>query len=221
MKRTHPGRGLFAEEAQSRYREAIEAVEEVSAAEVVVALRRRSAWPWHAYTAGGLVVSWGCLAALVYLPIDFEWFLWPLEVPLAFVVGACAVFMLAPLERLLSGRVWRRRQVARASRSDFIDHGLTATRDHTGLLIFVSAAERELELVADVGLAEAMADQALEAVREDLRRAMQRDDAVAFADAMRALAEPLAAHVPAREDDVNELPDAPMVEPSIQLRKTA
>ena len=91
-----------------------------------------------------------------------------------------------------------------------MDLGVSRTRGRTGILVFVALFEREMEVVADVGIDEAAlglgADwrKALEELRSSLRPQPAFDR---FAEKLRAIAAPLAIALRRAEDDVNELPD--------------
>jgi putative membrane protein len=86
--------------------------------------------------------------------------------------------------------------------------GVGRTRDRNGVLVFVSLFERRVGVVADVGID----PRAMGAAWTDAVGALEASlaagaDTERFLAALAALGPPLAAAMPHRDDDVNELPD--------------
>jgi putative membrane protein len=199
------GARFLDDDARAAFRRAVEAIEAASSVEVVVAMRRRSAAHRHANVAVGATVAFVALAAMLFGSHPFS--LASILVD-PFVVGAVAALAveLAPhVKRALSPR--RDRHVARAARALFVDHGIHATRGRTGLLVYISWLERQIALVADLGLSRALPPETLAAAERELTAAMPSGGA-AVARVLEALAPRFAAALPHAPDDVNELPDA-------------
>jgi putative membrane protein len=95
-----------------------------------------------------------------------------------------------------------------AAAHEFLARGLTRTRERTGVLIYVAAAERYAEVVADSGIADRVDEHAwrdtITELIEAIRHGRPADGLVA---AVARVGEILAAHAPARESDVDELPN--------------
>jgi putative membrane protein len=126
-----------------------------------------------------------------------------------FVVGALAgavVQLLPSVKRLLAPAVVRHGHVIRAARATFVERGVHNTRDRSGLLVYIAWLEREVALVADSGLERKLPAGVREQAEGALSAAMSRGGA-AVARALEQLAPALAAAMPPRPDDVNELPD--------------
>ncbi len=188
-------------------------VEAKSAAEIVVAVRPRSGDYRHADLAFGAIAAFLALCVYVYAPQEFADDLVPPALLLFF--AACVVFAahVAPLRRLLTARAARAANVRTAARAAFVDQRVSATRDRTGILVFVSVFERRAEIVADLGvLRRAEGDQPARAFAEIERTVAEGLPYEAFAQAVRGLGAWLADALPARADDENELDDAPRVE---------
>jgi putative membrane protein len=87
---------------------------------------------------------------------------------------------------------------------------VTETRERSGVLLFLSEAERRVELLADRGIHERVGTedwQALvNAVVESIRTGHAGDGIASAVDAIGAR---LAQHFPPSPDDINELPDEP------------
>jgi len=193
--------------ARTAFARAIEAIEQVSAAEVVVAVRRRSASYLHANVAIGAAVAVAGLAAMLFS--DHVFGLTSILVD-PFVVGGVAgavVELLPAVKRLLSPRAMRQREVLRAARAAFVERGVHKTRDRSGILVYISWLEREVAVVVDAGIERALpAEIHADAVRS-LTDAISGGGA-AVARQLERFAPAIAAAMPRRDDDVNELPDA-------------
>ncbi|MDJ1159746.1 hypothetical protein QNA08_16090 [Chelatococcus sp. SYSU_G07232] len=122
--------------------------------------------------------------------------------------GLCALLFSLPALRLrLVPRAVRRRRAHDAACREFLARGLTRTRDRTGVLIFVAAAERYAEVIADEGIAcrvEARVwREAIEVLVTALADGRPADGLVA---AVGIVGRVLAEHAPPRTDDVDEMP---------------
>src|SRR5204863_9882519 len=131
--------------------------EGVSAAEVVVAVRRRSASYLHANVIAGVAVAVAGLAVTLFSAHEFA--LTSILVD-PFVVGGIAgalVELLPGAKRALSPQKLRHREVLRAARATFIERGVHRTRDRSGVLVYISWLEREVVLVPDSGVERVLA----------------------------------------------------------------
>lgn len=198
---------FYGEDARRRVKTAVEAIEATSGAEVVVAVRARS-WRYrHTHFLVGFVFALSLLAALLFLPQSFDIDFWPLELTLAFVTGAAVCMAVPGLERWLTAKSLMAEQVARAAKEAFVDLGVSKTRARTGLLIYVSLAERAAYVVPDVGLDGVGQETSFEKAAAAIERAVARADFDGLIAALEKLSAPLAKIAPRTADDINELPD--------------
>lgn len=193
--------------ARTAFTRAVETIEQGSAAEVVVAVRRRSAPYLHANVVIGVAVAIAGLAAMLFSAHPFV--LTSILID-PFVVGGVAgavVELLPAVKRHLSPRALRQREVLRAARATFVERGVHRTRDRSGILIYISWLEHEAAVVFDAGIERALpAEVQADAVRS-LTAAIAGGGA-AVARQLERFAPAMAAAMPRRADDVNELPDA-------------
>jgi putative membrane protein len=186
---------------------AIQAVEAVSAAEVVVAVRRRSYEYRNANLVVGMVVAFSGLAAMLFSERPFGLVAILVD---PFVVGIAAgllVELLPGVKRVLTSRARRRHFVDRAARATFVDRGVHATASRAGVLVYISWLEQQVVVVPDVAIARAVPADALAALERDLTAAMPRGGA-AVSKRLADFAPELAKALPRVDADVNELPDA-------------
>jgi putative membrane protein len=122
------------------------------------------------------------------------------------------VLMLAwlpPVRRFLTPASLKRDRVRRRAYEQFLSKNLQATRERTGVLIFVSEWEHMAELIADEGVASkvdpAVWDQAMARLIQGVKAGRAAEG---FEAAVEICGTVLAEHFPPREgDNPNELPD--------------
>jgi putative membrane protein len=157
-------------------------------------------------------ILWALLAALV-TPWPLIWIttLGPSRIfQIQLVVAlALSVLLSLPTRRygLVPGFVKRARAHEAAMR-EFVSRGLTRTRERTGVLIYVAAAERYAEIIADTGIADRVETQVWREAVSDLIDAIKAGRAGdGLVETVRKVAAVLAEHAPPRVDDMDELPN--------------
>ncbi|HEU5442518.1 MAG TPA: TPM domain-containing protein [Steroidobacteraceae bacterium] len=105
----------------------------------------------------------------------------------------------------------RRVKHARASRlahAQFYVQGVQLTPHHSGVLLFVSLAERYVEIVADKGIHEKLGEAHWKGIIDNFVAQVHRGRVVdGFVDAITACGAAMAEHYPPGPSDVNELSD--------------
>ena len=192
--------------AERGFREAIAAIEKVSVVEVVVAVRPRLRRWLVPHVVLGLVFGAGALAFALWS--DYEFDLWSiLVVPLlAAIAGALLVEAVPPLERVLVPPAIATALALEAARASFVELGVHHTQSRAGLLVFVAVRDRRVVLVGDRGVLDKIGEPGL-AKRADRLASHIAAGGVAFAHALVAMADELAAALPRTQHDVNELAD--------------
>ncbi|HEY8124567.1 MAG TPA: hypothetical protein VIF88_03995 [Methylocystis sp.] len=187
-----------------RIAQTIRRVEQTTSGEIVCVLARRSSD--YAYVPP----LWGAFAALASP--------WPMllftdlstreifAAQIAIFVVATLFVSWGPVRYLLTPRAVKRARAAREAIEQFFSRGVASTKGRTGVLIFVSCAERYARIVADDAIAAKIANDqwqgALDLLLQDMRRERVADGFVA---AIEECARLLAQHAPPGGDD--ELPD--------------
>jgi putative membrane protein len=197
---------FFSAEGKASVTHAVRDAEARTSAEVVVAMRRRSATYREAEAIAAILAGLAVLVYLLVTPHPISTLTIPVRVVVGGALGALLVAWLSPLKRVLVPATRRRGAVRLVARAAFVDLGVSRTTGRTGILVFVSAFERDVEIVADVAVDAGL----LEPSRAALAAAVSRWDLAAFTDALRAIGPALATALPHAADDVNELPDEPV-----------
>jgi len=203
-------RGFLGSSGREALKVAVRAVEARSSAELVVTVRPQ-AGSYAAVDLGWALFA-GVLALAIGLfsPVEFSTLALFLEPIFAGLIAWSLSRSLPFMRRLLVPRKARESRVREAAAALFHERRVHQTRGRTGILIHVALLERTCEVIADLGVGEAVDaerwDEAVERLRASL---LAGRDAVAFARLVETLGDLLEDALPRDADDVNELPDEP------------
>ena len=205
--------GFFTDEAKRRVTTAIKEIESQTSAEIIVVVRRVSGRYRHADYLAGSIAAFTMLLAVLFHPKAVRVEAIPIDVALAFAAGAIFTAYFDPVRRLLAGARTMEEHVRTAAGAAFVERGVSRTRGRSGVLVYVGAFERRVEVVRDIGVDPSTAkdawERAVRALGDSLR---EGGDLESFIGALGALGPALAPDLPRREDDENELPDVPVTE---------
>ncbi len=197
---------MITESDKSRVTAAIRAAEQRTAGEIYCVIARSSSDYWL------VPVAWAAAAAL-FAPLPMlaltDW-----SAPVVYLLQIIAFLLLG---LVLSHPSLRFRVVPRRARHDqahaeamrqFYAHQIDKTQHRTGVLIFVSAAERYVEVVADAGINDKVSrivwDDAVYALVSAVKDGRPGDGFVAAIERCGAI---LAEHFPPGALNRDELPD--------------
>lgn len=201
-----PRLSFLDERAKARATSAVRTFESHTSAELVVSVRKRAdAYLDVDVTMAGLFAL-ASLLFLLFFPIDFDVTFMPVDVLVAALLGFGFARLFPSLKRYVVPRKRREETVLRAAKVAFHDLGVTATKDRTGLLVYVAMLERVVAVVTDRGVTDE-AKKATEEARRTLEQALAESDVRTFAETLESLGRRFAASMPRSADDVNELPD--------------
>lgn len=187
---------LVAEADQRRIAEAITAAERTTSGEIVAMIAPESA----SYLHGPFL--WAALVALaVPWPFVF-WTWWPIQhiylLQLATFAALVVVLMPRSVRLALVPRSIKHARAHRRAVEQFLAQNLHTTVGHTGVLIFVSVAERFAEILADAAIHEKVPESVWQAIVADLTEHIGKGRAGdGFVRAIAAVGEHLARHFPA------------------------
>lgn len=202
----------FSTQLQQQIKQAISDVEQLTDAEVVCVLAPQSDEYYY------IPALWAALIALLspLLLILTPWWGHSNAVSLLqlLVFVACwLVFRWQPIfQRIIPKSVsyWR---AANMARRQFLENGLHHTREGMGVLIFVSAQERYVEILTDRGIARKITDEQWQAIVAVFVQQVRRKQIVeGFIQCIQSCGRLLAEHYPATCDK-NELPNKLVVLP--------
>ena len=197
---------LLTPQQQQQVADAVTRAEQRTDAEIVTVLAPRA--DDYSY----IPLLWASLIALV-VPALVHFLIGGLQIyGLLMLQWACFVFLSlifrlpAITTRLIPPRIrhWRASNLARRQ---FLEQKLHHTRDRTGVLIFVSEAERYVEILVDKGISQHLDDSDWGSIVSDFtRRVALGHTAEGFISCIDACAELLERHVP-KTHPRNQLPN--------------
>ena len=194
-----------AKEALSR---AVEAVEGVSSAEVVIAVRPESSPPHQLYALAPPAFALLGLVFLVESPWPFSNLALWLDTCFFAIAGFGLCKWLPGFGRLFILPGARERGVAQAAYREWVERGVVETRERTGVLVYVSQRERAAKVLFDRGVSQRVPAEALaQAAARVESAAAAPSDGEQLARAIEALGPLLGRYLPRAHDDVNELAD--------------
>jgi putative membrane protein len=125
---------------------------------------------------------------------------------LLFIVSFLAVRNIAPLKRLFISRREMDEEVEEATLTSFFLRGLYQTRERNGILLFISAFEHKVWILADKGINDKVPQGHWDDIVAELINGIRRKQAAsAICNAVEAIGEDLKHHFPIQADDTNEL----------------
>lgn len=202
--------GHLSEEAKVALTGAVEAIERASAAEIVIAVRPASTPALAPCALAGAISGLAGLAFLLFSPWPFShgaiWF----DTLLTGLLGAGLCLRSSALRRWCTPARVAAEAVDRAARAEFVERGISETRDRSGILVYVSQTERLARVLPDRGVLAHVDARSWHSAVDAISRSIQGgDDGALLAQAVSSLAPLLSQALPRRADDVNELEDAP------------
>jgi putative membrane protein len=199
---------FFTKAEQERIEQAVVAAESKTSGEIVPMVVAASARYTEAELTGvvfGMVIGtmmefiwhdpWGPVHAYV---------LWPM-VGAVLGYGFCSI---PSIKRWLLSRERVADAIHLRSLAAFSGQGLHHTREHTGILIFVSLLEHRVVVLADRGIDQKVEPGTWQAVVDTVTGGLKKGNACdGFCKAIEQCGQILAAHFPRRTDDWDELPN--------------
>lgn len=209
----HSAELFFSNDEKERIKNTAKEVETRSIGEIVVMVVDRSDDYFDGEVIGGVVA--GSLFSLIITALFFNASLW-FFIPLAFLLFFPFRFVFRKYHRLRTVFLGaRRREHAvrhRAIRA-FHEKGLTRTKEHTGVLFFISLLERKVWVLADKGIHEKIGQETLNKFAAQVSKGISEGRACdALCEAIKEAGELLATHFPIKPGDIDELPNGVITE---------
>ena len=125
-----------------------------------------------------------------------------------FIVLSLLLLFIPSLHLGLIPRSVKHARAGRLAKAQFYLQGVHLTREHSGVLFFVSLAERYVEIVADRGIHEKLGEAHWAGIVQVFVDRVARGEVVeGFVTAITACGEAMHTHYPREPDGTDELPD--------------
>ena len=136
-------------------------------------------------------------------------------VPCVFVAAAFAIVVMGfylcnitAIDRMIIPDSEKTKTVSARAMQHFSESGVYNTKEHSGILIFVSYMEREVRIVADSGISSKISQDLWNLIADELCENLKKGDTVkAFTGAIEKCGDLLAENFPNHEENPNELSD--------------
>lgn len=197
---------LFSAGEEQRISNAIEAAERTTSGEIVAVVAAES----DSYLFAPF--TWAALAALLvpWLLIYFSWLAvqWIYLIQLLVFLALVAAFLPRPVRLFLVPASIKRQRAHRRAIEQFLVQNLHTTSGRTGVLIFVSVAERYAEVLADTAIDAQVPKGTWQGIVDRLTAHIGNGQATdGFVAAITEVGRHLSLHFPPGSNDPNELPN--------------
>ena len=198
---------FLTEQEKHKISDAIREAESRTSGEIVTVIARAADDYFYIPTLWAGLLALLTPSVLLILPVEIDYTLIYAIQVLVFVF-ATMLFRWSPLKLALIPRPIKHRRASRLAYEQFILQGLHQTRDRNGLLLFVSVAERYVEIIADQGINDRVQKDTWNSiVGEFVGHVKQRKIADGFITAIQQSGDVLQQHFPVEPIDKNELPN--------------
>ncbi|MDH4262546.1 MAG: TPM domain-containing protein [Spirochaetia bacterium] len=131
-----------------------------------------------------------------------------LDIQLLIFVVMYLVFQIESIKMLIVPKKIRRASVKKLAMEQFLERGIANTKDHSGVLFFVSMAERCVEIIADKGINDKVDKDAWQIIVDEfIENVHNQKMCNGFVTAVEKCGNLMSLHYPVQSDDKNELND--------------
>lgn len=203
-------------------KEAIENAEKNTSGEIVTAIIKESSdyafYELVTALIGGFLTYLYCIFSYEKIAQWLEGLFWDYsEIYVVSFLGAVVIISVGIIYLLTNisgvdrfivpGRIISKR-VNQRVKTHFLEAGLSNTRDHTGILIFISYREKRIELLADSGINNLIPEEKWKSIVNNLIADIKnKKTGTGIVKAVEECGKILSEHFPIKSDDTNELPD--------------
>ena len=210
---THRAEHFFTQEEKERIAKTAKEVEGRTIGEIVVMVVGSSEDYFDGEVIGS--VLFGSLLAMVLTAIFFHSSMW-FFIPLSFVFFFPFRFLLKKYPSLRTAFLGIKRTenaVRHRAIRAFHEKGLTRTREHTGVLFFISLLEHKVWVLADKGIHEKIGQETLNKFAAKVSSGVREGRACdALCEAIKEAGDLLTKHFPMKPGDIDELPNRVITE---------
>lgn len=199
---------FFEDSFKSKLYETVEQIEQLSVAEVVVIVRKKSEKYRDISLIYSICASFVVFTILMFIRKEIDAYLIYLITILMFPIVFFTIELIPNLQRFLLSKKRINKSVEILGRALFQKGGVRFTQKRIGILVFVSLLEKKVLLIADRGVEESVPNQDIENFETEINKIFNfPQSAEKFLDVLSNLKKILNQYLPPVENDINELPD--------------
>ncbi len=193
---------------RNELRKKVEAIENDSGVELVVAIVPRAMRYAEYYLGVGAVIAFVVLTSMMFMPTQFWYVYIYLETVGMGLLGAGLMWIFPTLLRLLVGKKELNRRTDMRANSTFHRARIYETRARVGILLMICWLERKVKLVPDKGVSEMMPPDELDAIEAKFNTVFTSDNpAQIVLNLLDECKDIFAKYIPPDTHPINELPD--------------
>ncbi len=140
------------EKSLSKLENAVTEIEKSTSAEIVIAIAKFSENYRDVPIIFGFILSMLTLIFILFSPLDIHtWYVLPLVI-ITYGIGYIICGRIELFMKLFTREERRIEQVKRGAKIAFFEESVSATKDRTGILFYISLFERRVEILSDLGI---------------------------------------------------------------------
>ena len=211
------------EEDFEAIKKAVQDAEKTTSGEIAVAIAPESSnysfWELFASNCAALVLLAIIIPFTDKITALYNMIYWQNQptwmVPLFYVVSAFAAILIffyltniPAIDKLIIPRSVKRISVTNRAFRYFTESGVYNTKEHSGVLIYVSYMEKQVRIIADTGISEKISQDLWNLLADELAENIKKGNiTVGFTTIIEKCGQLLSENFPAKEDNPNELKD--------------
>lgn len=204
---------FFNDSFRTKLYETIQQIEQLSVAEIVVIVRKKSEKYRDISLIYSICASFLVFTVLMFIRKEIDAYIIFLITVFVFPLIFFTIELISKFHRLLICSKRINKSVEIIARALFQKGGIRFTKKRIGILIYVSLFEKKVIVLADKGVLEAVPYEDIENFEKELNNifsSINKEDV--FIDALSTLKRILPQYLPPVDNDINELPDNLSVE---------
>ena len=198
----------FNEQFKTKLYETIKKIEDNSLVEIVVIIKPASGKYRDVPVWSGVFFSMFLYTFFMFSPYEFNVYLIYAFTVLGFFFAWLLVAATSFVQKFLIKKSRKLRNVEINARAIFQKGGIRFTKEHIGVLFYVSLLEKEVFILPDRGAEQALPVEEWQNMKIDFRRIFETSNpADALIEKLDSWQPVFAKYIPPVENDINELPD--------------
>ncbi|MEQ8224689.1 MAG: hypothetical protein ABRQ37_20390 [Candidatus Eremiobacterota bacterium] len=200
------------EKSLTQLEDAVTKIEKSTSAEIVIAIAKFSESYRDVPIIFGFILSMLTLIFILFSPFDVHpWFVLPLVI-ITYLIGYIICARIELFMRLFTREERRIEQVKRGAKIAFFEESVSATKDRTGILFYISLFERKVEILSDLGIDGKISKDRWNRLTIDLNKALSSQKPVEdFAEKLVTCSEFLSGTFPPGEENPDEIMNRPRI----------
>jgi len=198
---------ILTKEERIRIKNAVKQAEAKSSGEFVTVLARKSDSYFYIPLIWSAVIALIVPIILIYI-FSFQNITRILDVQFATLLVLYLIFQMEWVTILMTPGHIKKNQARRLAMEQFLIQNVAATKNRSGILFFVSEAERYVEIIADKGINERVKPEEWQGIVDEfIENVRNKRICEGFLAAIERCSSILALHFPPEGNDANELSD--------------